>query len=158
MSSHLMITYHRFLFYPSLFNHKFLQKPKVCVSHGLSMGPQSISEQEAILEAYSQHNCVCLWESIFHLAVWQRGPNKLGRFVLVFVQKLGVKMKWRSPHSREWECIFNLFCASQWDIGEEGARREEWKRKKKRNRAVWTHFCPVMMEPLKGTAAGRHTP
>lgn len=62
---------------------------------------------------YSQHHCVCLWGSIFHLAVWQRGPNKLGRFVVVFVRKLGVRMKWRSPHTRDSECLFNLFWAYQ---------------------------------------------
>lgn len=60
-----------------------------------------------------QHHCVWLWGSIFRLAVWQCGPNKLGRFVVVFVLKLGVKMKWRSPHTRDRECLFNLFSAYQ---------------------------------------------
>lgn len=60
--------------------------------------------------------------------------------------KLGVKMKWRSPHTRDGECIFNLFCAYQPGCtagdrrrgGKEGWKAGEIRKKKKRNGAAWT--------------------
>lgn len=129
---------------PFLCNNRILQKLSLVAYQWVHIAFRESGHFGSVL-LYSQHHCVRLWGSIFHLAVWQRGPNKLGRFVVVFVLKLGVKMKWRSPHTRDWECLFNLFWAYQpgrtarrWDRRRRGKGvREGGKVKEEGNQAVW---------------------
>ncbi len=151
-------------FFPLLHNYKILQK--LSVSSGLSMGPHCILERVAILEASSPTVSTIVYASERAYSIWpsDSAAEQAWRFVVVFVLKLGVKMKWRSPHTRDWECIFNLFSAYQpgrtaGDRRRGGKERgREGKKRKRGIRRFGRGFNPTMMKPLKWTAAGRHTP
>lgn len=75
---------------------------------------------------------------------------------MVFVLRLGVKMKWRSPLTRDWESIFNLFCAyrpghtagERRGGGEERGREGEGGRREESG-GLDSASNPTMMKPLK---------